>query len=102
MGDSFFTDAELENLRRISMEEIGELIEEIKAQSVAGSKKWLADAHALFHTIVGSAGVAGLNEISELAAEAESLSDPEHEAPDKSALNRIHKIAGRIENLLDN
>jgi len=102
MSDSFFTDAELANLRKISMEEVGELIEEMKMKHGAGSDSaaWLAAVHKMFHTITGSAGVAGLMEISELAAEGESLSDPEADPPDKDAVNRIRKIIVQIENLL--
>ncbi|MFA6449074.1 MAG: Hpt domain-containing protein [bacterium] len=103
MSDSFFTDAELDNLRKISKEEIGELIEELKGESGAAgaaANAWAEAAHRKFHKITGSAGVAGLVEIGELAAEAESLSDPENGPPDKSAFIRIHKIVGSIERLL--
>jgi len=102
MSDSFFTDSELANLRKISMEEVGELIEEMKTKHGSGgdSAEWLVAAHKMFHTITGSAGVAGLMEISELAAEGESLTDPEAVPPDKDAMNRIRKIMGQIEHHL--
>ncbi len=104
MNDTFFSDAELAKLRKISMEEIGELIGNVKLKCggiVAGSEEWLEALNRTFHTITGSAGDAGLAEISELAAEAESLAAPEAGRPDESAINRIRENMDRIENLLN-
>ena len=107
MDNSFFTDSELAGLREISVSEISELIEQIKA-ACAGPRGGTDGGNGgsrvglMFHTITGSAGVAGLMEISGLAAEAESLFAAGNGALSDAAAGRIREIIGIIENLLGN
>ena len=107
MGESFFTETELRNLRAISVEEVGELIERLKdgCAGVFGADccddDVARDIHALFHTITGSAGVTGFTAISELASEAESATAEENLPLSAAAMERILEIIGRIEELLD-
>lgn len=100
MTKSFFTDSEMENLRKIAMEEIAEIVEEIqeKFACVEGGASGVCDtAHRLFHKMAGSAGVTGLDNICELASEAENITDPENRASDDETVNRLREILQLIE-----
>ncbi len=105
MDESFFTEEELRHLRAVSTEEITELVESLRdaaaGLSDADSRDDAArEMHALFHTITGSAGVAGFNAIVELAAEAESATAEENFPLSADVFPRIQEIIGLIEDLL--
>ena len=101
MRDSFFTESELENLRGISKEEIAEIVGEIKEKfncvEGGGAARVCASVNRLFHKIAGSAGVAGLDGVCELASEAEHITEPENRASDDESINRLREILRLIE-----
>ncbi len=105
MDESFFTEEELRHLREVATEEITELIESLKAVSAVLSDPdrrddAARDMHALFHTITGSAGVAGFITIAELASEAETTTAEEHLPLSHDASGRTREIISLMEELL--
>lgn len=105
MDKSFFSDADRKKLRDIALEEFEELIGQI--ESVCGGietgkvpAEGFETVKRAFHTIGGSAGLAGLRDISALGVEGETMMDSIGvDRPPADALNRIRSLAGKIEEL---
>jgi chemotaxis protein histidine kinase CheA len=100
MGKSFFSDAEKRSLRQIALEEVEELVEQIEASSTeleAGVRipENMTSVKRYFHTIGGSAGLAGLKEISALGVEGEIMM----EAAERAGQDAPGDILSRIRNL---
>lgn len=78
MEDNFFSEEELDSLKRITLEELQELAEKlgplVKDLGLNASDAPARDAaRNIFHTIGGSAALAGFEHISDLGAKLESL-----------------------------
>lgn len=77
MPNSFFSESERASLRLVTLEELGELAEQLQPL-LAGTNGPLdgaarEEAQMIFHTIGGSAGLAGIKDISAIGAGMESL-----------------------------
>ncbi len=78
MADDFFSESEKASLRQVTLEELAELAGQLQpllaeTNSPPPDNAARSELQLIFHTIGGSAGLAGLKEISSLGVEMESL-----------------------------
>jgi len=88
MSHQFFSEEDLQYLRQTTLEELEELYEKIqtlldgKRTSGEPEKETLSNIGDMFHTIKGTAGLAGFEEISRLGAVAEDAVASGNGSPD--------------------
>jgi chemotaxis protein histidine kinase CheA len=78
MTDDFFSDEELTSIKKVTLEEFGELTERLhrltaKPELLSEDIGALGEIGKIFHTIRGSAALAGFKRISRLGADMEAL-----------------------------
>ena len=103
MQDDFFTEEELRSLRNITLEELRELSARIGplaaalAEKPAGQKA-RKEITNIFHTIGGSAALAGFERISNIGADTETLLKraPQNKPLPKDALEKISSAHARL------
>jgi chemotaxis protein histidine kinase CheA len=107
MKDKFFSDEELTTLKKIALEEMQELYENLQPALEAlredpGDEKARKNAELYFHTIGGSAALAGLGDISEVGLQMESAlkKAPAGKPLDAAMTDSIAGALGRLGELI--
>ncbi len=105
MSEDFFTEGEKMDIREIALEEIGEIVDGIKADCArleggCDAAEFVKSAAIRVHTIAGSAALAGLMEISKVGAGAESFIRKYEGSDAALLLEKFRVCAVEIEEML--
>lgn len=105
MKDKFFTDEERNTLKAIALEEMQELYESLQPvmetlSADPGDAQALKSAEMVFHTVGGSAALAGLKDISAVGVETESLLKKAARPLDADAASKVAAAAERLGELI--
>ena len=78
MSENFFSEKEMSNIQRIALEEVRELCERIPGlldtlRADPGQAEARNEIERIFHTIGGSAALAGLKDLSRIGVDTESV-----------------------------
>lgn len=105
MANQFFSDKERSHIKVIAVEEINELIEKIveicdTAPELRDEAKCFDEMARHFHTITGSAGIAGFADISEMSMEAEKALKSNPDVPFNDKMPSARSFSEKMSALL--
>ncbi|HOO57588.1 MAG TPA: Hpt domain-containing protein [bacterium] len=106
MPESFFSKSDMSKLMSIAIEEMSEIHEDIikecgVLEAGNATEDTIRNLKRHFHTVGGSAGLAGLNDISAVGVEGEVFMGKNESAPAAEILPVIKELAARLRELID-